>query len=185
MAALKETGEFEDFKVKDDVNEHSLELHLPFVQRVFGSHPFKIVPIIVGSISYKKEQMYGKLLSEYINDDETLFVISSDFCHWGMSFDYTPYDKSVSDSVSGYIKALDKQGMDIIEEQDGKKFVNYLKETNNTICGRHPITIFLEALKETGAKATTKFVNYAQSGEIRKKYDSSVSYAASYTVIDL
>uniref|UniRef100_A0A7S3KTA3 Protein MEMO1 n=1 Tax=Euplotes crassus TaxID=5936 RepID=A0A7S3KTA3_EUPCR len=160
-------------------------MHLPYIKKIFGDHPFSLVPIVVGSINYKSEQKYGKLLSEYVEDDETLFVISSDFCHWGRNFDYMPYEKDVDKSISGYIKHLDTQGMDIIEEQDGKKFVNYLKETENTICGRHPITVFLEAIKHSSLKTVTKFVKYAQSGEIHSKYDSSVSYASSYTVVDI
>lgn len=74
--------------------------------------------------------------------------------------------------------------MDIIETQDGLKFYEYLIETKNTICGRNPITVFLEALSATGLKSTTKFVKYAQSGPIVKKVDSSVSYAASVTIVD-
>jgi len=127
------------------------------------------VPIVVGSIDYTKEQKYGKLLAEYMKDDKNLFVISSDFCHWGKNFDYSPYDESVSDHVSGYIKHLDQEGMDKIESQDPKAFVDYLKDTRNTICGRHPITVFLEAIKQSGINTTTKFVKYAQSGEVKNK----------------
>ena len=42
-----------------------------------------IVPVLVGSLSADKEQQYGKLFSKYLLDPENLFVISSDFCHWG------------------------------------------------------------------------------------------------------
>ena len=44
---------------------------------------FKIVTIMVGSISHEQEQKYGILLSSYLANPENLFVISSDFCHWG------------------------------------------------------------------------------------------------------
>jgi MEMO1 family protein len=160
-------------------------MHLPYIKKMFGEKEFKLVPIVVGSINYKKEQKYGKLLAEYVKDEETLFVISSDFCHWGQNFSYCPYDEKIDKKVSKYIEHLDRQGMDLIEEQDPKGFVNYLKKTENTICGRHPITVFLEAVKESGLSTITKFVKYAQSGEIKHKYDSSVSYAASYTIISL
>ena len=101
-----------------------------------------------------------------------------------MNFDYMPYDKKVNKSISGYIEHLDHQGMNLIEQQDAKKFVDYLRETDNTICGRHPITVFLEAVKNSSLDTVTKFVKYAQSGEIKGKYDSSVSYAASYTYVN-
>lgn len=122
-------------------------------------------------------------MADYLKDDDNLFIISSDFCHWGVNFDYMPHDKKVDKDISNYISHLDHQGIEHIENQDPDAFVSYLTETENTICGRHPITVFLEALKASGLSTATKFVNYAQSGKISNKYDSSVSYAASYTVI--
>lgn len=44
---------------------------------------FTIIPILVGSLSPEKEQQYGAILSSYLADPENLFVVSSDFCHWG------------------------------------------------------------------------------------------------------
>lgn len=41
------------------------------------------------------------------------------------------------------IEALDKMGMEIIETGDPDEFKQYLLETDNTICGRHPISVFL------------------------------------------
>jgi AmmeMemoRadiSam system protein B len=42
----------------------------------------KIVPIMVGSISAEKEKVYGSALASYLSDPHTVFIISSDFCHW-------------------------------------------------------------------------------------------------------
>ena len=44
---------------------------------------------MVGSIDAKTEEYYGKILSKYFDDDNCLFVISTDFCHWGNKFAYT------------------------------------------------------------------------------------------------
>ena len=44
---------------------------------------FTVVPILVGSLANDKEQLYGELLAPYLADPDNLFVISSDFCHWG------------------------------------------------------------------------------------------------------
>lgn len=41
------------------------------------------------------------------------------------------------------IEALDRTGMEIIETGDPDAFKRYLLETDNTICGRHPISVFL------------------------------------------
>jgi len=44
---------------------------------------FTIVPILVGSLTLDREQSYGQLLARYLADPDNLFIISSDFCHWG------------------------------------------------------------------------------------------------------
>ena len=49
-----------------------------------------------------------KIFSKYLKDPENLFVISSDFCHWGKRFRYTYYDKSKG-SIHESIEDLDKQ----------------------------------------------------------------------------
>lgn len=52
------------------------------------------------------------------------------------------YDKKYG-AIHKSIEALDKMGMDIIETGDADAFKQYLSEYDNTICGRHPISVFL------------------------------------------
>lgn len=68
---------------------------------------FTIVPIMVGSLSIESEAMYGEILAPYLADPENLFVISSDFCHWGQRFRYT-YVMG-SGPIHKSIEKLDKQ----------------------------------------------------------------------------
>lgn len=68
---------------------------------------FTIVPILVGSISPDVEAVYGDLLAPYLADSQNLFVISSDFCHWGKRFSYTYYDESCG-PIHKSIEKLDK-----------------------------------------------------------------------------
>jgi len=113
-------------------------------------------------------------------DHENLFVISSDFCHWGKRFSFTPYDQSAG-KIFQSIERMDRRGMSIIEEMNPQKFVSYLKETKNTICGRHPIAVFLQAvlaLQEKNVPHIIEFTKYAQSSQCVDLEDSSVSYAS-------
>ena len=66
----------------------------------------------------------------------------------------------------------------LIEARDPDAFRDYLRRTKNTICGRHPITVLLEALLAAGAAARIDFVRYAQSSACATMEDSSVSYAS-------
>lgn len=68
---------------------------------------FTIVPILVGSLSAEKEACYGRILANYLADPQNLFVISSDFCHWGQRFRYTYYDRSYG-SIHQSIEGLDR-----------------------------------------------------------------------------
>ena len=90
-------------------------MHIPYIKKMFGSHPFKLVPIMVGSIDAQKEEEYGQKLAGYLDDEKTLFVVSSDFCHWGANFDYYPYDKDKGE-VYESIEAMDRRGMELIEK---------------------------------------------------------------------
>lgn len=57
--------------------EHSIEVHLPFLQRVLGE--FSLVPLVVGDAP--KEQV-ARVLETLWDDDNTLVVISSDLSHF-------------------------------------------------------------------------------------------------------
>jgi hypothetical protein len=97
--ALKKTGVFApDMDIETDEDEHSIEMHLPYIRRVFQGRPVKIVPILVGSISAAKEDAFGNVLAPYLADERTLFVVSSDFCHWGTRFRFTYYNEDGSAS---------------------------------------------------------------------------------------
>ena len=44
---------------------------------------YTIVPVLVGALKRDSEKLYGQIFSKYLMDPTNLFVISSDFCHWG------------------------------------------------------------------------------------------------------
>jgi len=177
---LAATNMFDVMNIQADEDEHSLELHLPYIAKVMESRRdhFKIVPVLVGSTNVEKEKNFGKLFSRYLNDPENLFVISSDFCHWGQRFRYTYHDRSKGEPYQS-IEHIDKLGMDLIENFDATGFYQYLKRYTNTICGRHPIGIFLNMVQNLPeGEMSFKFHCYAQSNKCRSSNDSSVSYAA-------
>lgn len=206
---LAASGQFSVMTQEEDEDEHSLELHLPYIRHVFPAH-IKIVPILVGAINTAKEQEYGRLLAKYLADEKCFFVVSSDFCHWGSRFRYTHYrpDSGPPISLSSRtprevtqgkeihqsIRELDEAGIlaithpssptgDKTAEQARDQFAHYLRETKNTVCGRHPIGVLLSALAqlETAGTATEcRFTRYEQSSACIAVGDSSVSYASAF-----
>ena len=105
---LRSTGSFEVMSLDTDEAEHSIEMHLPYIAKMMApkKNEFTVVPILVGSISADKEAKYGAIFAKYLADPTNLFVISSDFCHWGDRFHYTYYDQSKGE-IHQSIKALD------------------------------------------------------------------------------
>ena len=91
-----------------DEAEHSIEMHLPYVAKVMApkKDQYTVVPVLVGAISAEKEARYGQIFAKYLADPTNLFVISSDFCHWGDRFHYTFYDETKGE-IHQSIKALD------------------------------------------------------------------------------
>jgi len=83
---LRDTGKFGTMSRKVDEDEHSMELHLPYIAHRMKGKDFTLVPILVGNLSVESEIAYGKLLAPYLDDPDNFFVISSDFCHWGKRF---------------------------------------------------------------------------------------------------
>ncbi|MCI0732421.1 MAG: AmmeMemoRadiSam system protein B, partial [Methylococcaceae bacterium] len=57
--------------------EHSLEVHLPFLQQVL--RPFKLVPLVAGSAP---AEQVAEVLDRLWGGEETLIVISSDLSHY-------------------------------------------------------------------------------------------------------
>lgn len=68
-----------------------------------------------------------------------------------------------------------------------KEWLDVLKETGNTVCGRHPIGVVMAGLEELEGKecgkGMFKFVRYERSSEVTKVSESSVSYASAFAVL--
>ncbi len=57
---LVETGEFETMSRSVDEEEHSLEMHLPYIAHAMNGTKYTLVPILVGSTSPDQESNYGR-----------------------------------------------------------------------------------------------------------------------------
>ena len=199
--------------VDTDEAEHSLEMHLPYIYKMlsrnFPPNSFPpLVPILVGSTNPAVEKEYGELLAPYLADSSNVFVVSSDFCHWGLRFNYTYYVPN-SDPSSGYslgrkstpssstpihasIKTLDQLAIRAVESGSHDAFLENLADTGNTVCGRHPIGVVMRAMEvlraqkgdiEEEGTGKFEFVRYQRSSNCTKVGDSSVSYASAFAVI--
>lgn len=187
ILALSKLACFDYMDERTDVDEHSLEMHLPFIRHIMDHRPFALIPILVGDLQTAghSDVKYGEIFAKYYQDPHTIFIFSSDFCHWGKRFQFTRRNETESiQQASQFIEELDKEGIEYICRRNHERFKDYLTCKGNTICGQNPILILLQLLKhiETGTAHDNpqyaKLVHYAQSSKITSSSDSSVSYAA-------
>ncbi|MDP8233365.1 MAG: AmmeMemoRadiSam system protein B [Candidatus Saelkia tenebricola] len=147
--------------------ENGIEMQIPFLQATVKN--CKIIPLIVGSLDKTKILKAAGILKQYYGED-TLFVISSDFTHYGYNYGYTPFE----DNHEENIRKLDYGAIDYIKKLDSDGFLSYKQKTGATICGYIPIAILLNILPRD---IKTEVLKYDTLGQMRNDFSTSVSYA--------
>ncbi len=71
---------------------------------------------MVGHVN-NNDTIYADLLKKYFNDEESVFVFSTDFCHWGNKFGY-PNFKGKEENIYKFIEKLDKEGFEFIKKKN-------------------------------------------------------------------
>ena len=130
--------------------EHALEVHLPFLQRVLPE--FSIVPFVVGEADPAE---VSELLDLLWDGDETLIVVSSDLSHY---LDY----HSARERDARTTAAIEALRPDLIGFHDA--------------CGRIPVNGLLLAAKEHGLQPQT--VDLRNSGDTAGDKSRVVGYGA-------
>lgn len=152
----------------EDGREHSLEMMLPWIAANYPSA--SILPILVGSgVDW---YLAAKAFTPSLGRKNTLFLISSDFCHWGNAYDYHP--KNFTPDILTSMKNLDMQGLESIK-MGSKAFEKYLKETGNTVCGQTAILLLLSVIEQQQRPINVGCVNYDTSSH-NAASSSIVSY---------
>lgn len=132
------------------LQEHSLEVHLPFLQTVLRD--FTLTPLVVGDCS---AAITGKVLDTLWGGDETLIVISSDLSH------FLDYDTA---------NALDHATCKAIESFNGDA-INF-----EQACGRNPIKgLLYEANRHP---LTIRTLGLCNSGDTAGDKSRVVGYGA-------
>jgi hypothetical protein len=130
--------------------EHSLEVHLPFLQEVLGG--FKLVPLVAGDA---EPEEVGAVLEALWGGPETLITISSDLSHY---HDYRTA-KKMDTATSKAIEALRFED------------IGY-----HDACGRNPVNGLLWAARRRGLHGET--IDLRNSGDTAGSRDQVVGYGA-------
>ncbi len=141
--------------------EHSLEVQLPFLQRLAPS--FTFVPIVLGPVGFDRLEQLGHALAEAVRSESepVLIVASSDMNHYE------------SDSVT---RVKDRKAIDRILEIDPRGLFDTARREEISMCGYAAVTAMLAAARELGATRAT-LVQYATSGDVNGDFEQVVGYA--------
>ena len=141
--------------------EHSLEVQLPFLQRV--SKDFTIVPILTGNLTKKSFEYLTERLIEILQEDEkTIIVASTDLSHF---HDYRT------------AMTMDRKMTDAIERMSIGDVEGYLMNKDAEMCGGYAVIITMAVARGLGA-TNGMLYKYANSGDITNDMDRVVGYAA-------
>jgi len=154
-----------------DSREHSMEIQLPFIQKY--APKAKVLGLYVGNLSKKQFSEAADILKNYLKP-KTLFVVSSDFTHYGENYGYIPFppDKNVKRNLSN----LDGGAVSEIISYNAQGFEDYVRQTGATICGKNPIILLLHILKAAGKDIKGTLISYYTSGDVVGDFTNSVSY---------
>ncbi len=137
------------FSDRVHAQEHSLEVHLPFLQRALDD--FKLVPLAVGEAS---PQAVAEVLDCLWGGQETLIVISSDLSHF---LNYSAAQQ-VDRNTCQHILQLDTH----IQPQQA--------------CGAYPVNGLMLAARQRGL--TPKLIHLCNSGDTAGDKNRVVGYAS-------
>ncbi|KGG24370.1 MULTISPECIES: AmmeMemoRadiSam system protein B [unclassified Prochlorococcus] len=81
--------------------EHSLEVHLPFLQKVLGD--FKLLPLVVGAVS---SEQVAEVIERLWGSDSTRFLISTDLSHFKDYKNAQKIDRETAQSIESMNPAM-------------------------------------------------------------------------------
>ena len=143
------------YDVEAHIEEHSVEVQLPFLQYVWGEN-IDFVPIVMLLQDYDQAQdLAGSV------PDNVLLIASSDFSH------YVPAD---------WGREVDTKLIEAILDLDARKFLKLVEETGASPCGYGPIATLILWAEELGASA--ELLHFSNSGDTTGDYSSVVDYAS-------
>ena len=131
------------------VAEHSLEVHLPFLQQLLGA--FSVVPLVVGAASTED---VASVLERLWGDDSTLIVASSDLSH------YLGYDDA---------RRIDRDTLATMLRMEPRL-------THDQACGATPVNGLLALAHRRGLRA--ELLDLRNSGDTAGDRRRVVGYAA-------
>jgi hypothetical protein len=131
-------------------NEHSLEVHLPFLKQIFPAA--RVVPLLAGDDNWPAAQ---RVLAELWGGDETVIVVSSDLSHY--------HDYAAAQKIdAGTARTMERLSAGKVDHEQA--------------CGATGINALLALVAEKGLACTT--LDLRNSGDTAGPKSRVVGYGA-------
>jgi len=152
-------------RLRDDAvahaREHSLEVQIPFLQRLVQG--FRFVPVVLATDRYAALEELGHAVAQVVagQPEPALVIASTDMNHYE------------SDAVT---RVKDQRAIERILALDPRGLFDTVRSEGISMCGYAATTAALVAMQDLGAKDAT-LVRYATSGDVTGELEEVVGYA--------
>ncbi|MDI6606162.1 MAG: AmmeMemoRadiSam system protein A, partial [Candidatus Omnitrophota bacterium] len=136
--------------------EHSLEIQLPFLQKVLASsnYGWRLVPVIMGDCPLALCKRLSELLKEAIGKRKDILVIASSDMYHGYDYEQA---EAVDKLTFGYLKNMDAEGL-----------YYAIREGKAQACGGFPIVTTIMLSRELGHNKLD-ILKHTNSSEVTAK----------------
>jgi hypothetical protein len=136
------------------LNEHSLEVQLPFLQYAMGNN-FEIVPICMMDQGLETSKNLGKILANIIEEGD-LVIASSDMNH------YESHEKTL---------LKDEKVIETLKKMNLQEMYDTIRRYNISMCGYGPVAVLLSI-----GFTDIEIIDHTTSGEKSGDYEAVVGY---------
>jgi AmmeMemoRadiSam system protein B/AmmeMemoRadiSam system protein A len=171
---LKNENKVFDYPVTAHIQEHSIEVQVPFIQYYFKETP-KIVPIIIGTQSESTVKKIAEALKPYFTADN-LFIISSDFSHYPS---YKDANRTDSITALGISTGSPKTFLYTLRQNSEE----YIPGLATSMCG-WTSGLTLLYLTEGNKDLDIRHIDYCNSGDSQFGNKNEVVGYHAFAVID-
>jgi len=156
-------------------SDHSLEIQLPFVQKLLAGVP--VAPLYIGSAAERVRKEAARKIAAGLRPGDVL-AASTDLTHYGRRFGFTPFP--LDSETAANLHALDREVIDAASSLDAEFFLAEVRRNRSTTCGVAPVSLLLDVLclLEGEEEIFQAAIDYMTSGDLNGDYSLSVGYAA-------
>ncbi len=139
------------FEPQAFAKEHSVEVEIPFLQKVLKKNSWKLVPVVMGDCSLAECEAFANLLKNAISSRKDVLIVASTDMYHGYDYDE---DEIIDSHTLAYLKNMDAEGL-----------YNGLREGKLQLCGGFPVVATLFLAKKMGHN-TIKLLAHTNSAQV-------------------